>query len=168
MISMVAAMARNKVIGNQGHLPWGHDMPSDAERYAGLIRGQTIVMGTNTFSEADHVRSESKIVVLSRKNVSLPEEISMVHSVEDVLALSNPDEELFITGGAGVFHLMLEHANKIYLTVIDQEFEGDVFFPEVDQNLWELTTKQDFGKDHRNKYDYSFLTYVNDTGVVGN
>ena len=164
---MVAAMARNNVIGNQGHLPWGHDMPSDIERYTGLIRGRTIVMGANTFSEADHVRSESKIVVLSRKELNLPEGVSVVHSVEDVLALNKPDEELFITGGAGVFHLMLKHVNKIYLTVIDKDFEGDVFFPEVDEKLWELTTKQDFEKDLRNKYDYSFLTYVSGPVAVG-
>jgi dihydrofolate reductase len=156
---MVAAMAKNRVIGNKGHLPWGHDMPSDIKRYTDLIRGHTIVMGASTFGEADHARSESKVVVLSRREIDLPEGISLVHSVEDVLALDRPDEELFVTGGGGVFHLLLEHVMRLHLTIIDQKFEGDVYFPEVDENLWELITKQDFEKDDENRYDYSFLTY---------
>ena len=159
MLSIVAAMGKNNVIGNKGHLPWGHDMPSDAKRYTDLIRGHTIVMGANTFSEADHARSECRVVVVSRKEVDLPEGVNLARSVEDVLALVKSDEELFITGGGGVFHLMIEHTNKIYLTVINEEFEGDVFFPEVDEKLWKLTIKQGFEKDDRNKYGYSFLTY---------
>lgn len=159
MINMVAAMAKNNVIGNKGHLPWGHDMPSDIKRYTDLIQGRTIVMGASTFAEADHVRSESRVVVLSRRDIDLPQGVGLAHSVEDVLALDQPDEELFITGGGGVFHLMLEHVHRLYLTVINEEFEGDVFFPEIDKNVWELITKQDFEKDDKNSYDYSFLTY---------
>jgi len=159
MLNIVAAMGRNNVIGNKGHLPWGHDMPSDAKRYADLIRGHTIVMGTSTFGEADHARSESRVVVLSRRDIELPEGVGLVHSVDDVIALDSPDEEIFITGGGGVFHLMLEHVYRLFLTVIDEEFEGDVLFPDVNEAQWKLTTQQDFEKDDKNKYDYSFLTY---------
>ncbi len=160
MLNMVAAMARNNVIGNKGHLPWGHDMPGDAKRYTDLIRGRTIVMGTSTFGEADHARSESRVVVLSKRDIELPEGVGMVHSVEDVISLDNPDDEIFITGGGKVFHLMLEHVNRLFLTVIDEEFEGDVLFPDVNEAQWKLTAQQDFEKDDKNKYDYSFLTYV--------
>ena len=129
MINMVAAMAKNNVIGNQGHLPWGHDMPNDAKRYTDLIRGHTIVMGASTFGEADHNRSDSRVVVLSRRELELPDGVRLAHSVDDVIALDEPGQEMFVTGGGGVFHLMLEHVSRLFLTVIDQEFEGDVLFP---------------------------------------
>lgn len=167
MLNMVAAMARNNVIGNKGHLPWGHDMPSDIKRYTDLIRGHTIVMGASTFGEADHVRSDSKVVVLSSREIELPESTRLVHSVDEVMALDNSDEEIFITGGGIVFHLMLEHVDRLFLTVIDEEFEGDAFFPVVDEALWKLTTKHDFKKDSKNKYDYSFLTYERRVGANG-
>ena len=138
MINMVAAMAKNNVIGDKGRLPWGYDMPSDIQRYTDLIRGHTIVMGARTFGEADHTRSGSKVVVLSRREIDLPEGVGLVHSVEDVIALDKPGEELFITGGGGVFHQMIEHVDRLFLTVIDQEFDGDVFFPEIPKEFSQL------------------------------
>ncbi len=152
-------MARNRVIGHKGRLPWGHDMPSDIKRYTDLIRGQTIVMGSNTYGKADHARSESTVVVLSRKSLELPADASLAHTVNDVMALDDGDSEIFVTGGGEVFQLMLEHTNRLFLTIIDENFAGDVLFPAVDEAHWKLTDKQDFKKDDRNKYDYSFLTY---------
>jgi len=152
-------MARNNVIGNQGHLPWGRDMPSDIKRYTDLIQGNTIVMGSSTYGEADHSRSGSAVVVLSRTKMVLPEGVRLANSVKDVLALDSPDGEIFITGGGHVFRLMLEHARRLFLTVIDKDFSGDVFFPNVDEARWKLTEKQNFKRDRNNKYDYSFLTY---------
>lgn len=159
MISMVAAMSSNNVIGNKGHLPWGHDMPSDIKRYSDLIEGHTIVMGSNTYGEADHARSKSKIAVLSRQKMYLPDGVKLLHNVDEVRALNKSDEELFITGGGGVFGQMIEYADRIYLTRIEEEFEGDVFFPQIDEQDWELTREESFKKDSDNKYDYSFLTY---------
>lgn len=159
MISMVAAMSSNNVIGNKGHLPWGHDMPSDIKRYSDLIKGHTIVMGSKTYGEADHARSKSKIVVLSRQEMNLPDDIRLLHNVDEVLALDKSDEELFITGGGGVFGQMIEYADRIYLTRVEEEFEGDVHFPRVDENDWELTQEESHKRDSDNKHDYTFLTY---------
>jgi dihydrofolate reductase len=91
--------------------------------------------------------------------MELPEDVGLAHSVKDVLALDSPDKEIFITGGGHVFRLMLEHANRLFLTVIDKDFPGDVFFPNVDEAQWKLTEKQVFKNDRKNKYDYSFLTF---------
>ncbi len=159
MISIVAAVGKNSVIGFNGHLPWGKTMKNDIKRYSTLIAGQTIVMGANTFSEPDHARSKSEVVVLSRREMDLPENVRQVHSVEEVLELASSGDELIVTGGAMVFHLMIEYTDKIYLTLIDAEFEGDVFFPEVNKKAWKIVSREEYKKDDKNKYDYSFLTY---------
>jgi len=159
MINMVAAMARNRVIGHKGKLPWGHNMPRDIRRYSDLIRGRTIVMGSKTYAEADHSRSESAVTVLSRKPLLLPDGVGLVNSASDVIAMTGRHKEIFVTGGGEVFQLMLEHADRIFLTIVEHEFEGDVFFPDIDAARWELLEKRNFKKDGENKYDYSFLTY---------
>lgn len=160
MISMVAAMSKNYVIGDHGKLPWGKTMPKDVKRYTDLIIGKTIVMGTKTYLGADHTRSKSNVVVISRSELDLPDNVKQVNSVEKVLELDEEGKELFITGGGVVFELMIEHADKLYLTLIHEEFEGDVLFPEIDENTWEVSSREDFQKDDANKYDYSFLTYT--------
>ncbi len=159
MISLVAAMSKNRVIGSHGKLPWGKTMANDIKRYTGLIKGKTIVMGAKTYAGADHARNKSSVVVLSRKDLNLPKNVTKVSSVEELLELDSGESELFITGGGIVFKLMLQHADKVYLTVIGEEFRGDAFFPELDEAAWELTAEENFQKDANNKYDYSFLTY---------
>lgn len=157
MISLVAAMSKNRVIGKNGHLPWGNTMPKDKKRYEDLVAGKTILMGTKTYSEADHARDKSKIVVISRRDLELPEGVRLVHSPHKALELGETD--LFVTGGGQVFSLMISHADRIYLTVIGEEFEGDAFFPEINEDEWSITGREDYKKDENNKYDYSFITY---------
>ncbi len=152
-------MAKNNVVGFEGHLPWDKTMPSDIKRYSSLIANHTIVMGANTFKEQDHARSKSRVVVLSRDKMELPNGVDSVHSVDEILALNTPENEVFVTGGGGVFHLLIEYADKLYLTIIDHEFQGDTFFPEINEGLWSLTSEEKFKKDDYNKYDYSFQTY---------
>ncbi len=159
MISMVAAMGRNNAIGFKGRLPWGKSMKSDIRHYSGLISGKTIVLGTKTFAQQDHARSKANVLVLSRQRMELPEGIGQVHSLEEVLELGKGEDDLMITGGGGVFHLMIDYADKLYITLIDENFEADVFFPEIDENEWEITSEEKHKSDEDNPCDYVFRIY---------
>jgi len=163
MISMVVATDRNNAIGFKGHLPWGKSMKSDIRHYSELISDKTIVMGANTFAEPDHARSKANVVVLSRQRMELPEGVEQVHSLEEVLELGKSENDLMITGGGGVFHLMISHADKLYITVIDEDFEADVFFPEIDENEWEIISEEKHESDEDNLYDYTFRIYERKT-----
>lgn len=160
MISLVAAMSKNRVIGNQGKLPWGKTMPSDIKRYLEIIDGKTIVMGAKTYAGADHARDKSQIVILSRRDLELPDGVRQVKSVDEILALEKEIGDIVVTGGGQVFKLMIEHADRLYLTVVDEVFEGDAFFPEVDENKWVIEQSDKHPKDELNAYGYEFVDYI--------
>ena len=160
MLSIIVAVAENNVIGKDNKLIW--HLPEDLKRFKKLTTGHTIIMGRKTFESLGRVLPNRKHVILCNdmelniedENVEVLEDISMLKQYID------STEENFIIGGATIYKLLLPYANKIYLTLIHEKFEGDVFFPEIDEREWKIVETEKGLKDEKNPYDYEYVTYV--------
>ena len=160
MLSIIVAKASNNVIGKDNSLIW--HLPEDLKRFKSLTTGHTIIMGRRTFESLGRVLPNRKHVILCNdmemdikdENVEILEDISMLDKY------INSDEENFIIGGATIYRLLIPYANKMYITEIDQEFEGDVSFPEINKEEWNIVDKEKGLKDEKNPYDYNYVTYI--------
>lgn len=159
MISFVVAMDQNRVIGFNNDMPW--HLPNDLRHFKNITTGHTIVMGRKTFDSIGRVLPNRKHIVLTRSEQSFPEEVEVVRNTDEILqyAKDHEAEEIFIIGGGELFKQMMPYVDKMYITLIEESFEGDVFFPEFDESEWELIEKEKGEKDERNPYNYYFLTY---------
>jgi dihydrofolate reductase len=151
--SIVAAIAKNGVIGKDNKLPW--DIPEDLAYFYKLVSGKPVVMGHKTYeSIGGPIINAKKNVVLSRDRLLQLPRCMVVHSISDVLALyRNSIEEVMIIGGASIYEQFLPFANKMYLTFISNDISGDVYFPKWQPEEWLVTDKRNsqFGE-----YSYSF------------
>ena len=160
MLSIIVAVAKNNVIGKDNKLLW--HLPEDLKRFKRLTTGHTIIMGRKTFESLGRVLPNRKHVVLCN-DAELSIEDENVEVLDDISKLDKyetSEEENFIIGGASIYKLLLPKANKLYITKINQEFEGDVFFPEIDENEWQVVEREKGVKDEKNPYDYEYVTYI--------
>jgi dihydrofolate reductase len=137
-VSLIAAVAANRVIGNKGTLPW--HLPDDLARFRRLTVGHTVVMGRSTFLSMGRPLKQRRNVVLSRDTELRVEGCRVVHSRDEALAGSG-NEEVFIIGGASLYALFLPVASRMYITWIDREVEGDTLFPVVSWEEWKVTAE---------------------------
>ena len=160
MLSIIVAKASNNVIGKNNSLIW--HLPEDLKRFKALTTGHTIIMGRRTFESLGRVLPNRKHVILCNdmemdikdENIEILEDISMLDKY------INSEEENFIIGGATIYRLLMPYANKMYITEIEQEFEGDVSFPEINKEEWNIVETEKGLKDEKNPYDYNYVTYV--------
>ena len=159
MLSIIVAKARNNIIGKNNSLIW--HLPEDLKRFKALTTGHTIIMGRRTFESLGRVLPNRKHVILCNdmemnvddENIEVLEDISMLDKY------INSEDENFIIGGATIYRLLMPHANKMYITEIDQEFDGDVSFPEINKEEWNIVEVEKGLKDEKNPYDYNYVTY---------
>lgn len=151
--SIIAAVAKNGVISKANKLPW--NIPEDRDYFYNIIYGKPVVMGRNTYEALGRPIKGSENVVLSRnKELRLPGCI-VVHSFADVLRrYQNGATEVMIIGGAAVYEYFLPLANKMYLTLIDNEIAGDVYFPKWHKEEWLIIDKR---SSKCGEYSYNFL-----------
>ncbi|MBJ6727818.1 dihydrofolate reductase [Geomesophilobacter sediminis] len=135
IISMIAAMSENRVIGSGGKLPW--NIPADMARFKALTMGHVVVMGRKTFESIGHPLPGRTNIVLSRSKTAI-EGCVVAGSLEEAINAADGEEELFILGGANVFREALPLAHRIYLTIVHQNLDGDVFFPELPDTFLEI------------------------------
>lgn len=159
IISIIAAVAENGAIGKNQKLLWY--LPADLKRFKKLTTGHVVIMGRKTFESLPNGPLPArKNVVLS----SFPEDFVncfACDSMSDALDLCGQESEVFIIGGAQVYHQALRFADKIYLTRVHATFENaDTFFPIVNWEEWNEVEHQDFPADEKNPIPYSFITYV--------
>ncbi len=160
MLSIIVAVAKNNVIGKDNKLIW--HLPEDLKRFKRLTTGHTIIMGRKTFESLGRVLPNRKHVVLCN-DAELSIEDENVEVLDDISKLDKyetSEDENFIIGGASIYKLLLPKANKLYITKINQEFEGDVYFPDIDENEWQVVEREKGVKDEKNPYDYEYVTYV--------
>ena len=129
IISIIAAMAENRVIGRGGAIPW--DIPADRRRFRELTMGHPIIMGRKTFESIGRPLSGRRNIVLSRRPEYRREGCCVVHSLADALAASAGADEVFICGGEELYQLALPLADRIYLTVVHKLCAGDAYFPPI-------------------------------------
>ncbi|WP_025682660.1 dihydrofolate reductase [Paenibacillus maysiensis] len=156
-ISMIWAMAQNGVIGRDNSLPWR--LPRDMAFFKEQTIGKTVLMGRKTWeSFGGKSLPKRRNVILTRDQSYLAEGAEVTHSLEEGLQLA-AQEELMIIGGAEIYSLFWTHADRLIVTRIEEDFEGDTTFPELDWNSWNVVSETPGVKDERNPYDYRFVVY---------
>lgn len=159
MISILVAMDKNRAIGVNNELPW--HLPADLQYFKRITMGHPIIMGRKTYISIGRVLPGRENIVLSRNpNYSIPG-CTMIYSVDDIKKLNaeRKNEELFVIGGAELFRQVLDFTDRLYITRIEEEFEGDTYFPEIDYSQWKLISQEPGVKDEKNPYNYSFFVY---------
>ncbi len=156
-ISVISAVAENRVIGNKNKLPW--HLPADFKYFKEKTLGKTIILGLNTFRSIGEkpLPNRKHIILNNDPNYKVPENCFLATSIEQALEMAKNDGEVMICGGASVYKQFLPLAHRLYLTYIHQAFEGDTFFPEFNINDWKEVSREDHQSDEKNKYPYSFV-----------
>jgi len=149
-ISLIAAMGRNRVIGNENSLIWR--IPNDMKRFKELTTGKAVIMGRKTFESIGRpLPNRTNIIITGDKNYKA-EGCIVVHSVDESIKKAD-SEEIMIIGGAQIYKQFLPKADRLYLTLIDAESEGDAYFPEFNKNEW----KETFREWHDEGHKYAFV-----------
>lgn len=160
MLSIIAAVASNNVIGKDNKLIW--HIPEDLKRFKQLTTGHTIIMGRKTFESLGRVLPNRKHVILSN-NATLNIQDENVEIISDISLLNKyieSEEENFVIGGATIYKLLMPYATKMYITKINQNFEGDVYFPQIREEEWVAISKEQGLKNELNPYDYEYIDYI--------
>lgn len=157
MISMIAAMAENRVIGNKNVIPW--HLPADFKYFKETTLGKTVVMGLNTFNSIGGrpLLGRKHIILTNDPGYTAPPDCVIAHSIEEVMQMSESISELMICGGASVYKQFLPLSQRLYLTYVKASPEGDTYFPEVNLADWNEVKREDHKADEKNAYDYSFV-----------
>lgn len=158
-VSCIVATAKNNVIGNDNDIPW--HLPADLKYFKKTTLDHHIIMGRNCFESIGRALPKRTNVIVTRDMFYAVSNCMIAHSVEEALSIAedNGEEEVFIIGGGQIYEQTVELWDKLYLTQVDLEVEGDVFFPEIDLSEWKLIKKQDCEKDEKNTLNYSFQQY---------
>ena len=152
LISLIAAIGRNRVIGKDNSLPW--KLPEDMKRFKELTLGKPVVMGRKTFESIGKSLPNRKNIIITRDRNFSADGCITVHSVGEALKSAKGSEEIMIIGGEQIFKEFLPTANRMYLTFIDEDFEGDAYFPEYNENEWKEAKRE----EHKNeKYGFAFV-----------
>jgi dihydrofolate reductase len=159
-VSMIAAMAKNRVIGSNNQLPW--HLPADLKHFKELTVGKPILMGRKTFESLGKPLPQRTNIVVTHNHDYQAEGCVIVHSLSEGLQRAKDElaSEAVIIGGADIFAQSLSFAHTMYLTIIHEEFLGDSYFPEFNLDEWQEVDHHRHSKDEKNLYDYSFITYV--------
>lgn len=155
-ISAIFAMSENRVIGKNNQLPW--HLPADLKHFKQITMGNPILMGRKTYeSIGKPLPGRCNIVITRDTNYQAPGCV-VVNSVESALAAVKDNDEIFIIGGALLYQETLPLTQRLYMTLIHHSFDGDTFFPALNENEWQEVERTDHPADENNKYSYSFVT----------
>jgi dihydrofolate reductase len=155
-ISLVVAMARNRVIGRDNALPW--HLPEDLKHFKAVTLGKPILMGRKTFESIGKALPGRANLVLTRDAAWERPGVVAVCSVDEALQRSAGADELAGIGGAEVFQLLMPLATRIYLTRVEADIAGDTVFPPLDRSEWLEVASRRVAADERNAYDMTFVT----------
>lgn len=157
-VSLIAAASENNVIGVHGNLPW--HLPDDFKRFKALTSGHPVVMGRKTFESIGKPLPGRRNIVISR-SVDAIEGCDVVRSVQAALdlALDSGAEEVWVIGGGEIYKEALPLADKVDLTRVHANVEGDVMFPELDMNEWKEVFHEEHPADEKHKFSFAFSTF---------
>ena len=156
-VSLIVAMAKNRVIGKNNSLPW--HLPADLKHFKALTMEHHIVMGRKTYeSIGKPLPGRTSVVVTRNVKYSMPGVI-VANSLKAAIAACGEDQEIFVIGGAELYRQAIALADRIYLTEIDANMEGDAHFTELDFNAWQESARVSHSPDEKNRYPYHFVVY---------
>lgn len=161
-VSLIVAAASNNAIGKNNQMLWY--MPNDFKYFKNQTWGLPVLMGRRTFQALNSKALPGRLnIILTHDKDFKAENAVIIHKWEDAVFLAQEHHynELMVIGGAEIYKLMLEHANKVYLTRMEKSFpDADAFFPMLNPKQWELSSKQDFDADEKNPMNYSFEIWI--------
>ena len=160
MLSIIVAISENNVIGKDNKLLW--HLPEDLKRFKELTTGHTIIMGRKTFESLGRILPNRKHIVITRDTNYKVENnnVEIMNDIQEIDKYVNDNEENFVIGGAIIYSQLIKKAQKMYITKIYKKFEGDAYFPKIDENEWEIIETKKGIKDEKNPFDYEYITYV--------
>ena len=158
MISFIWAMDQNQLIGKDNGLPWR--LPEDLKFFKKTTNGHAIVMGRKTFDSIGKPLPNRENVILTRNTVFQQEGCLVMHSVQEILEWSKEKGgEIFIMGGREIYKQFIPHVERLYVTQIHHEFEGDTTMPAIPWEEFTCTSSEKGVRDEKNPYDYEFRIY---------
>lgn len=157
MISIIAAVARNGVIGSGNQMPW--HIGEDLKRFKAITSGHPVVMGRKTFESLGRPLPNRRNVVISRNPAYDAPGAEVVFSLGEALAMFSPEEEVFIIGGGEIYRQALPLSDRIYLTHVEAEVEGDTRFPEFDPGEWKVTFSHRYQRGEKFPHPFEFRDY---------
>lgn len=159
MITIIAAIAKNNALGLNNDLIW--HLPSDLKRFKKVTSGHHILMGRNTFESIGRPLPNRTTVIITRNKEFTKEGCLIANSLEEALEIAKADEHIFIIGGAQIYNYAIENdlVDALDITLVHHEFKADVFFPEINLDIWQEVIREDFSADDKNRFNYSFIRY---------
>lgn len=159
-LSLMVAMTENHVIGLGNDLPW--HLPKDFQRFKDKTNGHAVIMGRKTFESlgGKSLPQRTNIVITRQSNYQADDAL-VVSSFRDALnhVAQTNDDEPFVIGGGEIYRQAFPYADKLYLTIVHTQIEGDTYFPDFDQNEWQLTEERAMPADENHDYAFTFYTY---------
>jgi dihydrofolate reductase len=158
MIILIAAVAENNALGKDNNLLW--HLPSDFKRFKEITSGHHIIMGRKTFESFPKPLPNRTHIVISRQKDYSPEGCIVVENLEKAIAICPKEENLFIIGGGEIYSQSIYLADQLDITRVHHSFEADVYFPEINPEIWKLTSEIFNPKDEKHLFDYTFQKYT--------
>ena len=157
LVSIIAAMDRNRLIGNENQLPWR--LPADLAHFKRVTMGKPVIMGRKTYESIGRPLPGRTNIVLTRAADFTAQGVVVAPSLQQALDCASAADEVMIIGGGTIYQLALPIADRLYLTWIDHSYEGDAWFPDFDTEQWRVVAREEHAADQKNPSDYSFVTY---------
>ena len=156
IVSLIAAMDKNRAIGIENRLPW--HLPADLQHFKKVTMGKPVIMGRNTYESIGRPLPGRLNIVVTRDRNYHAEGCTMAYSFEDAIEKAGEQKEVMIMGGASFYEQTLAHADRLYLTLVDTEVKGDAFFPAWSVAEWQEVSKEHHQADEKNAFNYEFVT----------
>jgi dihydrofolate reductase len=150
-------MDRNRLIGNRNQLPW--HLPADLAHFKRATMGKPVIMGRKTFESIGRPLPGRTNIVLTGSADYRAEGVLVANSPDQALGLAAGADEVMVIGGSMIYELMLPRADRLYLTHVESDCEGDAWFPDFDPGQWRITASEEHAADEKNPCDYRFVTY---------
>lgn len=150
MITLIAACSKNRVIGKNNQLPW--NLSEDLKRFKKITTNKTVLMGRKTYESIGRPLPNRTNLILTRDKTFAPQGVYVYNHLEEVLPIFT---DIIVIGGGEIYKQMIKMVDIIELTLVDKEFDGDAYFPEID-NTWEEKNRETF---NNGDFDYHFITY---------
>ena len=157
LITIIVAASENNVIGNNNKLIW--HLSDDLKRFKNLTKGHYVIMGRKTFESMPRALPNRTNVIITRKENYIAENAIVTNTLESALKIASDDAQPFIIGGGEIYNIALNISDRIELTRVHHNFEGDTTFPEINKEEWIESNRVEKKKDETHSYDFTFITY---------
>ena len=154
---MIAAVAENNALGKNNDLLW--HLPLDFKRFKEITSGHHIIMGRKTFESFPKPLPNRTHVIITRQKDFKHDGCIVVQDIEKAIAVCPKEDDLYIIGGGEIYKQFIHLADQLDITRVHNSFEADVYFPEIDPEIWELTSEIFNPKDEKHLFDYTFQTF---------